>query len=664
MSENLKRLILFGGIVLALAAAGVFLLWEPKPELEPVAATEVKQEEALPAAGSLTSSAGEIERSTVPSEADAVALAGAAAATAVEPKGWFRGQLHIVKGELPTAPRLSATVSPYGDSLSGQVSVAVDARTLAFAIPAEHPRASCELLLPSFLIPVGIHGAAEIGDQSIRFAAPAEGVTVDVEVKPHAGVLFLHDPSGLPLANADAWTELRDGQGSSTSWGEKLDADGMLYFDFERLMDFDTAQTITFSVARPPDVGNSSSPDFDTKDLALMAQPIVLRFASSQQLHFLVVDFAGNPVPNATLRVGGRDASAVTGADGKVTALQSIPPADNLEAEAPGFVPAWHAISPAAASEQLIVMAPASWIELVGLEQPPGGWNELDAEFNYDGKADASSLIGERFQPGRVRESAGGSSSSNNRTDLRFLIRTSFSNDGRVLLDGIHADVPATVTVSYHGQPFLTQRVPLQPGDGAHRIELPPLPEFVPLRGRVVDAGGAPLAGVRVRANYGTGDHSMSSSETNALGEFNLGMIQVGATVQLGFTKVGLGLHRMDFTGRDGDAQSVGTVTMGAGRTLLVVVTTDAGSTFIPVAGTEGVGTRPEIRFFGEYVAPSAQGAGPSEWLFTDIPTGELHFVLLNRGGKELQEWTITSSEARIVLQLNGDVMAYLRSTE
>lgn len=664
MNPNLPRIVLLCGVLLALAAGGYFLLTEPERPLQPEATGGADGVAAAPEAGSLSDPAGAIERASAAESGGVPGVRGGGVnfAGAAEPKAWFRGSLRIVQGELPTAPRLEATVMPAGGNLSEPLSVALDARELSFAVPADSAAATCTLRLPDFLQPVQVLGEARLDGQDVVFAAPAEGVIVEVEVLPHAGVLFLHDPSGQPLANAEAWSELRDGEGSSTTWGGNLDADGMLYFDFARLRDFEEAKTVTFSVSRPPDVGHSSSPDFPTADLPLMPQPIVLRFASSQQLHFLVMDTDGKPIPDATIRVGGNDAGAVSGADGRIRALQTIPPAENLQAEAPGFVATWHGITSAAATEQLIVLARASWIELVGQEEPPGGWDELDAEFRYDGKADASALLGERFQPGRVRVSNGGSSTSNDRTDLRFQVRTSFSPEGRVLLDGIYADVPATVTVSYHGQTFLEQRVPLQPGDGAHRIELPPLPEFVPLRGVVVDATGAPLAGVRARSS--TGGHSISSAETNAQGEFDLGMLAAGATVQLGFSKEGRGRQQMEFTGRAGDERSVGVVTLGAPRSLLVVVVAEDGAPFVPQAGTAGVGARPALSFFGESVEPTAQGAGPGEWLFDNLPGGTLRFALLNARGHELTDFSVTTSEPRAVLRLDAQTLAFLRAEE
>ena len=661
VTPSFQRLLLLGGLLLALAAAGYFLLAEPEKNLAPSGSAEADRTDGAPEAGVISELAGEIERSSASegeSAAPELAHGGIGAAGAAEPKAWFRGSLRIVKGELPVPPRLEATVVPDGRNISGQVSVALDARELSFAIPADTVKASCRLHLPSFMIPVQVLGAAQLDSFDISFPAPADGVIIEVEVLPHAGVQFLHDPSGQPLAGAEAWTELRDGQGSSSTWDSRLDADGMLFFDFKHLADFDTANTITFSVARPPDVGSSSSPDFDTADLPLLPKPIVLRFASSKQLHFLVQDTRGKPIAGAVITVGGLGETEPSGADGKITALQSAPAAESLDIRANGFVSARLPVTPAAATEQLVVLTSASWIELVGHQVPPGGWAELDAEFKFDGRTDASALFGERFQPGRIRESAGGSSSSKNRTDLRFLIRTSFSPEGRVVLDGIYSDVPATVTVSFHGQTFLVQRVPLQPGDGAHRIELLPLPEFTPLRGIVVDASGAPLAGAHVRSS--SGGNATGSAMSNAKGEFDLGVLPAGTTVQLGFTKAGYGRQQIEFTGRAGDAQSVGVVTLPAPQPAIVLLVTPDGVPYVPKAGTKGVGARPVLHFFDEILEPAAQGSGPGEWVFEDRPNGALRFVVLTVQGEELAEFSIVSPESRTLLRLDTAAMALL----
>ncbi len=664
-----QRLVLIGVVVLALGAAAFFLLQAPSSD--PADAGEVVETAApVPPApgelGALGAGSGEIARDAaeIPEADGSAATADSAAgrAAAEVPAAWFRGQLRIVEGTLPTPPRLRATLSPAPDALSATHSTVVKPGELTFEIPSALQDSQCDVELPSFLVPVAVHGPAQLDGEKLHFPQPADGVIVDVEVRPHAGVLFLHDPSGEPLAGANAWSEMNDGEGSSTSWGETLDADGMLYFDFARIADFEAAKTIFFSVSRPPDIGTSRSPDYATADLPLMPQPIVLRFASSQPLHFLVQDTKGKPVAGATVRIGGRDDSAPSGEDGKITAAQTTPASEDFVAEAPGFVGATLAISPAAAREQLIVLAPASWIELVGQQMPPGGWDELDAEFRFDGKADASSIIGERFQPGRIRESAGGVSSSYNRDSLQFQIRTSFSSEGRVLLDGIHADVPATVRVTYRGQTLLEQRVPLQPGDGGHHVDLPPLPEFVPLRGTVVDSSGAPLAGVRVRSNSGW--HGATSAETDAHGVFDLGVIGQGATVQLGFSMAGRGRHQLEYTGLSGDADSVGVVTLGATRALTVQLLAEDGVPFVPLAGTNGVRARPVLEFFGEEIAPAAQGAGAGEWLFEDLPAGPLQFVMQSGRGYGLQEFNVLTTDPRVALHLNAETLVQLRAPE
>jgi len=663
-----QRIVLIGVVVLALGAAAFFLLQEPSSGPADAGAAAETSAPAPPAPGELGafgSGSGAIERDAaeIPAaDSGAAAAAAAGRAAADAPAAWFRGQFRIVEGTLPVPPRLRATLFPAPDALSATHSTVVRPGDLTFEIPTALKESQCDVELPSFLVAVAVHGPAQMDGDKLHFPQPADGVLVDVEVRPHAGVLFLHDPSGEPLAGASAWSELSDGQGSSTSWGETLDADGMLYFDFERIAEMEGAQIIHFSVSRPPDIGTSRSPEYATADLALMPQPIVLRFASSQLLHFLVQDTAGKPVPGATVRIGDGDDSAPSGADGKITAAQTTPASEELEAEAPGFVRVAQAISPAAAREQLIVLAPGSWIELVGQQAPPSGWDELDAEFRFDGKADASSIIAERFQPGRIRVSAGGVSSSYNRSDLKFQIRTSFSSEGRVLLDGIHSDVPASVLVTYQGQPVLDQRVPLQPGDGGHRVELPPLPEFVPLIGVVIDARGEPLAGVLVR--NGTGNHGATRAVTDAQGVFDLGMIGAGVTVRLGFSLAGFGRQQLEYTGTPDDPDSVGAVVLGATRSLTVQLLAEQGAPFVPLAGTHGVRARPVLEFFGEEVAPAAQGAGAGEWLFEDLPAGPLRFVMLTGRGYGLQGFDVLTNDPRVVLQLSAGTLEQLRAPE
>ena len=98
----------------------------------------------------------------------------------------------------------------------------------------------------------------------------------------------------------------------------------------------------------------------------------------------------------------------------------------------------------------------------------------------------------------------------------------------RQLIDaGTLANLPAGFKTK--GARIANDDVPLQPGDGGHRVDLPPLPEFVPLCGVVVDRSGAPLAGVRVRSS--SGNHNLARAETDAQGAFDLGVIGIGAQV-------------------------------------------------------------------------------------------------------------------------------------
>lgn len=574
---------------------------------------------------------------------------------------WFRGRLRVVEGTLAVAPRLASTVWAGNPESQSNHSLRLDAADLAFAIPAPSATARARIRFPEFIEPIGASAGGSLLEDAVLFEAPGEGFEVQVKVKPHLAVQFLHDPSGVPLAHASVQSRLAE-DGSSSSWGEDLDEDGMLFFAMERRSQMGEDATLTFSVSRPPDVGSSQSPSFACRDLELLPQPVVLRFASSPRLRFRILDLDRQPIAGARARLGNQWESGTSDEQGWLVALQSVPPAETITVEADGFVAASDPVSGAAAGEgQTVLMRPASSILLVGAEQPAGGWGALKVEIAFDGDADGSLLAPERFTTGRFTESSGSTGSEWNRDRRWIKHTTAFSSEGRTKLDGIHVDVPAHVVVRYHGVTTFEQRVPIVPGDGEHRIEVPALPELVPVRGRVTDLGGRPLEGARLRLLVG-GRESLATS-TGSDGTFELGGLPEGVTATVTCHHAGFGRIQVEYVAEARDEDSIGTLVLGPGRSLIVQMAGPDGTPFVPIAGSHGARAIPLVQVAGERIRPasdSGRALAAGEWQFDDLPAGEVTVLLPGRGYFDRSEHRVQVEQARVTLALTERALEWL----
>jgi hypothetical protein len=537
------------------------------------------------------------------------------------PVAWFRGQLRIISGELPLPPLLNAVTFPAGTSSRENSTVRLAPGELSFEIPTHSESSRCELTLPEILRVVRVHGHATGSNDVIYFDTPADGVIVEVEVKPHAGVLFLHDPSGEPLAFASGQHKVQ-GNGGSSTYSSTLGEDGLMIFDFKRLEDVGDAETVSFAVCRPPDIGYSESPEYPVAEFLLMSRPIVLRFGATERLRFRALDLARRPLTGATVRLGNGSISAPSLADGWIEALQSSPASENVVALAPGHIEATFPLTAAALSGQDLELWPASRLVLAGQEMPSSGWSDLDAEITFDGKEDVTTLAQNRFRAGRIVECAGSTTTSTSADRGWYQLKTSFSHEGRVVVDGIHADVPAHVSVTYRGFVVLDERVPIRPGDGEHRVQVGPLPEVVPLIGSVENFSGAPLAGVAVSASGSSWSHMI---ESGADGRFDLGVVAVGSVTRIRVSATGFAPIEVEHVAEAADTDSVGTLTLAPGRSVLVIILAPDGTPFVPLPDTVGATWYPAIEVFGEQVKPVEAPSTPSSegnWLFADLPLG------------------------------------------
>lgn len=652
--------------LLLLIAGAWWLIGSAEPTVATPGAESAAAASALPDAGRLEPAA---ERTASDEEASAPARSEVEAESPSTEESaavaWFRGRLRIVEGALAAPPRLAAAVSTDDFVTERGHLLRLNGADLAFALPAMTTNARAKISFPDFLEPVGVRGGGTLSGQDVLLERPADGIEVDVAVKPHLAVQFLHDPSGAPLAGADVQSRLEE-SGSSSTWGEQLDADGMLFFDFAQLANMESAETLTFTVARPPDVGSSAAPPLRCDELDLLPQPLVLRFASSVALRFRIVDPARAPLAGARLLLGGQWEPGTSDAEGWFSALQSLPPAELVRVEREGFVAAEDPVTGAAAGEgQEVMMWPASWILLVGTEQPSGGWGALRVEISFDGDADGSLLAPHRFTTGGFTESSGSTGSEWQHDRRKIKHTTSLSSEGRARLDGIHVDVPAAVTVRYRGMPVLQQRVAIQPGDGEHRIEVPKLPELLPLRGRVSDLAGRPLDGTKVRVLID--QREVLSGASGADGAFDLGGVMAGASVTLTFHHSGFARKSVTHLAEAQDDDSVGVVTLEPGRELVVQMVGPDGTPFVAQPGTWGDGVQPRIRVPGERVSPVREEVGvlgPGEWRFTDLPHGTVTILLPGDGLWEEEEHEVSTDAARVALALTPKALAWLTESK
>lgn len=617
------------GALLLIGGAAWWLLGTGDPEPLNTAADPGSAREARPAPGALDAAepAGAGARG-----ADAGAEAPSretieAGAESDGPPTIYRGRLRVVKGSLTLVPDLESWTHAAPSGKAARAPLRVDPDTHAFELAVRGEDPDCELLFPDLLRPVAANGAPLGDSKFVPLAAfPAENL-IDVEVRTHLAVQFLHDPSDRPLAKGYVNTAL-ESDGSSTSWGERLDEQGRLFFDCERLGDMEYAETLQFKVSWPPEIGSSEAAPIPLADLELLPQPLILRFGGTPALRFRVVDPRREPIAGARVRLGhDYSTEARSDEDGYAAVLQSSPPAAEVRVQADGFLTANDPLTAAAEQDgdgQEVMLWPGSWIEITGHEEPPEGWSRISVEIRFDGEADGSLLTPQRFQTGQFTVSSGGTGTAANQSRRSYKHTTSLNPQGKAKLDGIHVDVPATVLLTYRGATLLETRVPIRPGDGGHEVGVPPLPETLTVRGRVIDLAGRPLAGVEVRARIGERD--LEHAETDAAGEYRLGHVPLGLDLRLDFRRAGfaptVAVHRVEA----GAESVVRDVALESGRRVVLRIL-DADGAPLEIGPDHGA---PFVWWMDQSIHPTegpVAGLGPGEWLFTDLPAGEVEFL-------------------------------------
>lgn len=654
------------GALLLLAAAAWWLLAGAGSAPPAHGGSEQAAASGKPEPGRLDLLSGSVPpgAATEPSDGDGPEreTVGAEEFAAGQPATFFRGRLRVASGELSLAPALEARIRAEPNAPASRHRVLLDDRTLEFEIAARGARPACELVFREILAPVSADGAAFGDSASVPLLpAPAENL-IEVTAAQHLAIQCLHDPSDRPLAEGRIELSL-ESDGSSVSWAGELDERGRYFFDSRRLEDMETAKELRITVAWPPEIGGSAAPAIPVADLWLLPQPLVLRFAGTPTLHFRVVDPDRMPIAGARVRLGGGPMrEATSDADGRASALQSSPPAADVRVLAAGFLAATEPLTAASEVEQEVMLWPGSWIEIVGAEKPNGTWSEIGVEILFDGDADGSLLAPERFQTGRFTVSSGGVGTSSSRKLRRYKHNTSLNDQGLATLDGIHVDVPATVRVSYRGAVLLETRVPIQPGDGGHRVDVPELPELVPLGGRVTDLAGRALAGVEVRAGFGERSSERASTDEN--GEFRLQPVPIGVEAVLYFERKGFAPARRVHIVRGGAGESVGPVTMEPGRRVLLRLVDPDGVAVIPADHRDEGRPAPTVRWNGRVYTANADGngLGPGEWQFVDLPPGEVEFVM-GGGWSRFSEQSMAADTSApvVVFELRRELAEALR---
>lgn len=624
----MRRTLLPIAMLVLLLGAAWWLLGVGGPEPQKTPAGLDSERAAPPAAGTLDH--GSPATAEAPGEGAGAPLRETIEAGQEEnasPATIFRGRLRVVKGSLSLVPDLESWTNGSPDGMVTRAPLRVDPDTHTFELAVHGEVPGCKLLLPDLLRPVAANGTPLDDSRFVPLAAlPVENV-IEVEVRPHLSVQFLHDPSDRPLAEGYVNTAL-ESEGSSTSWGGRLDTQGRTFFDLKRLSNMEHAETLQFTVSWPPEIGSSEAAPIPVADIELLPQPLILRFGGTPTLHFRVVDSRREPVADARVRLSNDySTEGRSDEDGRVAVMQSSPAASKVRVQADGFLTVHDPLTAAAeqsAEGQEVMLWPGSWIEITGHEKPPEGWGQIDVQICFDGEADASLLMPQRFQTGQFTVSSGGTGTTLNRQKRSYEHTTSLSSQGKVKLDGIHVDVPATVLLTYRGAILIETRVPIRPGDGGHELEVPPLPETLEVRGRVTDLVGHPLAGVDIQARLGGRDSVRA--ETDADGEYRLGRVPLGQTVNLWFTKPGFAGSPFEHHVEPGEESVVRTVALDLGRRVVLRIL-DADGAPLTIESDHGL---PFAWWNERKIYPAEDpdpGLGPGEWLFTDLPSGVVEFL-------------------------------------
>jgi hypothetical protein len=649
-----------GLLALVLIAAACWLIFagggQPAAETPEVASAAIDR----PEAGSLGSGIADMRRDEAldgnPILGGAATVVRAGPLNDPEPVAWFRGQLSVVSGELPNPPSLMARP---GAAAPGQHQeeriVPMRAGELSFEVSTSN--ANCQVRFAMIIRPVRAIGGTLLEDGWIEFNSPNEALIVEVEIMPHAAVIFLRDPDGAPLAGGIAWSKVTAVESASSTFSAILGDDGLLIFDYGLLEKVPGADTVTFGVRRPPDIGSSEGAPFSIQDFLALPRPVVLRFPASARLRFHILDPARQPIVGATVRLGHLSENPPSGADGWAETPQSSPPADSVIVEAKGFVRETAPITLAAQQEgQEIEMRPSSSIRIVAEESPRQGWGGMKVMVDFDGQADGSALLPSRFEPGRFTECGGSTSYNSSPDQLEFALETGFSEAGQAILDGIHSDVPAHLRIYWNDLLLLDERVALRPGDGEHVVRLGPLPRRADLHGVILDPAGLPVSGAQVRLG---GASWSGHTTTGPDGSFDLGEAVSGSTVRIRVSAPGWAPLEVEHQVEEGDSDSAGTLRLETGRSMVLIVLAPDGRHFVPLADSIAADFRPVLQVYDEWFEPvqTDPGAGsPGTWRFENLPLGQFECRLRFR-------WNIAGDE-RSVDTLAGSCTITLTAQE
>jgi len=227
----------------------------------------------------------------------------------------------------------------------------------------------------------------------------------------------------------------------------------------------------------------------------------------------LVLDPEGRPVAGARIHMG-----AIFDADGKVRGgrlcattdwggrahLEQVEPGAWISVHGDGF--RLHSLQvPPREEAWVVALQRANRLEIVllGAVDPAGFHVELELDAAFRDR----SFYQDKYvtTPGRVVDGTVGCwerRPSGSRWSLGF------GAGGRAVVDQLADDGPVSIALCRFGREIERRALELRASRGATRVEFaPPAPPPPPLRGRVLDLGGRPVCGARIRLAPLASDH-------------------------------------------------------------------------------------------------------------------------------------------------------------
>ncbi len=367
--------------------------------------------------------------------------------------------------------------------------------------------------------------AEVVTESAVRVDGAREGVEIEVEVLPHVDFLVLNAEDRSPLPRQECSAIIHSGPNDSMMLGTATDGLGHARIARERLIQ---ATRLDFQVHNPP-TGSSFSQQWQVEELLTRNGPVEILVRAGPVIAFRAHDAFVQPVAGAFPRLGWSQKNP-TGPDGLGEYRDTVPHSESVLFSAPGHLDTTISVPdpPFALLDVLMHRASTLTLRLTDWHRESTTAYRADVRFLREGTPSAPEP--REHQTGRPTHGllrmghyylSGG--------PVAAKIELTFAEDGVVVLDGIHSDLPAEIVIHLAGIPLHRELVQFTL-DGVTRV-ISTDGRFAAraVGGCVVDETGAPVAGAAVYL----GEHKAYylADSTDAAGVFRFSPLPQQAEV-------------------------------------------------------------------------------------------------------------------------------------